>query len=86
MDADPALCAVEIGDPDDLSNFNSARFDLDDCAGKGSGSIGRSGHKVIPGLAYWRRCLVARIAARQRAMFLANAVDGYVGTLTVGGG
>ena len=79
MDADPAVCAVEISDPDDPWNMKSDTFDLDDCAGKQSVGRGRSGQELRPGSAYWHKCAAARVAARQRAVDRANVVDGYHG-------
>ena len=77
---EPALCAVEAVVEEDHRYVKSVRFDMDDCTDKQSSRPGKHGKEFIPGPSYSRKCVAARVAARQRAIDLASVVDEYNGS------
>ena len=74
-----AMCVVE---PDPMSNDvmdKTVRFDPDDFIGKECTRPSQGGKPAEIGPAYYRRCVAARVAARQKALDLAGAVESFKG-------
>ena len=77
----PAMCAVTTDDGDVERETKAVRFDLpDDHEEKPTWRGCRSSAPcVVPGPAYFTRCIAARVSARQMAIDLANVVDNFEG-------
>ena len=79
VDVEPALCAVVTAAEEDEKCIMSVKFEMDDCTDNPSSRPGKHGKEFVPGPAYSRKCVAARVAARQRAIDLVGVVDGFEG-------
>ena len=79
VEAEPALCAAEVCIAEDTRDGKEVRFDVEECINTRSSLPEKHGDAFIPGPAYFRKCVAARVAARQRAIDLACVVDGFEG-------
>ena len=79
VEAEPALCAAEVFIAEDTRDGKEVRFDVEECINTRSSLPEKHGDAFIPGPAYLRKCVAARVAARQRAIDLACVVDGFEG-------
>ena len=72
-----AMCLIERQPANDDMMEKTVRFDLDDFIGKECARPGQGGKPVEIGPAYFRRCVAARVVARQKALDLAGVVDSF---------
>ena len=79
VEAEPALCAAEIPGTRDESLVKGVRFDVGELDSLHSSLPAKHGKAFDPGPAYLRKCVAARVAARQRAIDIAGVVDGFEG-------
>ena len=79
VEAEPALCAAEIPGAEDASCVKGVRFNVDERDNLHSSLPEKHGQAFNLGPAYSRKCVAARVAARQRAIDLASVVDGFEG-------
>ena len=75
--AEPALGAVVIAEDEDGAYARSVRFDVDECIDSPTSRPGKHAEEFVPGPAYSRKCMAARVAARQRAIDLVGVLDGF---------
>ena len=82
VEAEPALCAAEVFIAEDMRGGKEVRFDVEECINTRSSLPEKHGDAFIPGPAYLRKCVAARV---NRPCMRGGRIRGELRTTTADG-